>query len=199
MLNTFKRTRGPARDTLIILAAIKEAKEQIMSKYTDDAAVEQADFNVLSGKVDQVITALQNMSPAVIADLNAKLAAAGVDAATVDTVITTVDASIKAKTTAVADALAALQPPPAALAIAPSASFPDATVGSSYTSSVSATGGTPPYTITVSGLPDALTFDGTSAISGTVSAAGVSNVNISVTDSASPPSSASASPTLTAA
>jgi hypothetical protein len=56
-------------------------------------------------------------------------------------------------------------------------------VGAAYTGQVGATGGTPPYTFAVSGLPDGLSFaNGT--VSGTPTTAGQSTVSVTVTDAA---------------
>ena len=72
---------------------------------------------------------------------------------------------------------------PAPLSIA-TTSLPVGTVGSSYSGTVSASGGTPPYTFAVSGtLPGGLSLNSsTGVISGTPTAEGVYGFSVSVTD-----------------
>ncbi len=66
------------------------------------------------------------------------------------------------------------------------------TVGTPASLKVSATGGTPPYTWSASGLPAGLSINsGTGQISGTPTAAGTSSVTVTATDSASRTGSAS--------
>jgi alpha-tubulin suppressor-like RCC1 family protein len=68
----------------------------------------------------------------------------------------------------------------AALSIT-TASLPDGIVGTAYTATLTATGGTPDYTWTASGLPDGLTINETTGtISGTPTTAG-SNTSVSIT------------------
>jgi hypothetical protein len=67
-----------------------------------------------------------------------------------------------------------------------STSLPDAVVGTSYSQLLSATGGSPPYTWTVSAgtLPSGITLDAPSgSLSGTATAAVVGTVGFTVTDS----------------
>ena len=63
------------------------------------------------------------------------------------------------------------------------ASLPDGVVGVAYSASLTASGGLPPYTWTVGGLPDGLTAAGP-AISGTPVIAGKFTVSVTVKDSA---------------
>lgn len=65
------------------------------------------------------------------------------------------------------------------------ASLPDGVVGVAYTGSVSATGGTKPYTFAATGLPDGLGMSAAGAVSGTPTTAGTFTVTASVTDAAS--------------
>ena len=64
------------------------------------------------------------------------------------------------------------------------------TVGTAYAGTLTASGGTAPYTWTVTGLPAGVTFSGASTptltFSGTPTAPGTSNVVVNVADSASP-------------
>jgi len=70
---------------------------------------------------------------------------------------------------------------PAALTL--SASFGNGQVGVAYSGQVSATGGVPPYSFSVGGLPDGVSF-ANGAASGTPTTAGQFTVSVSVTDSA---------------
>jgi hypothetical protein len=64
------------------------------------------------------------------------------------------------------------------------ASLPDGTVNSPYSASLAASGGAPPYTFAISGLPDGLTGHADGTITGTPSAPGKFTVSATVTDSA---------------
>jgi hypothetical protein len=61
-------------------------------------------------------------------------------------------------------------------------SLASATVAQPYTALLSATGGIPPYSWTVSGLPDGLSADAAGQVSGTPLASGTSTVSAAVTD-----------------
>jgi len=66
-------------------------------------------------------------------------------------------------------------------------SLPNGTVNVAYSASVAASGGTPPYTWSASGLPAGLSIDtNTGQITGTTAASGTFPVTITVTDSATP-------------
>jgi hypothetical protein len=63
-------------------------------------------------------------------------------------------------------------------------SLPDGVVGAPYSTSLNASGGVPPYTWTVTGLPDGLTSTAAGAISGTPKTAGQFTVIFNVSDAA---------------
>jgi large repetitive protein len=63
------------------------------------------------------------------------------------------------------------------------ASLPAGTLGSAYTASLAASGGVPPYSFAVAGLPSPLSATPAGVISGTPGAAAVFNLNVTVTDS----------------
>ena len=71
-------------------------------------------------------------------------------------------------------------PPP----LVTTALLPAGEVGAAYTTTLTATGGAPPYVWTSSGLPAGLTFSTAGVISGTPTTVGVSMVAISVRDGA---------------
>ena len=74
------------------------------------------------------------------------------------------------------------------------------TAGGAYTASISATGGTTPYTFSATGLPSGLSIDASSgSISGTPAqnAVGTSVVSFSVSDSSKPPQTATAKLNIT--
>jgi hypothetical protein len=73
------------------------------------------------------------------------------------------------------------EPPIDSLSITTS-SLPDATVGVPYSAPLTATGGSSPYTWSVTGLPGGLSLDG-NTIGGTPSADGRFDVSVTVTDS----------------
>jgi hypothetical protein len=65
--------------------------------------------------------------------------------------------------------------------------LPSGAVGSAYSSSISASGGTTPYTYSASNLPSGLSIDSsTGAITGTPGSAGTATVTFTVTDSSKP-------------
>ena len=68
--------------------------------------------------------------------------------------------------------------------------LPAGTLGSAYSFSMAAVGGTPPYTWSATGLPSGLSINGTGLISGTISAAGTLSFVVKVADSATPPATA---------
>jgi len=69
------------------------------------------------------------------------------------------------------------------------------TVGTQYTTTLAASGGTTPYTWNASGLPSGLSLSSSGALSGTPSASGTFSISVKVTDAAN----TSASATLTLA
>jgi Putative Ig domain len=65
--------------------------------------------------------------------------------------------------------------------------LPAGTLGSTYSFSMTAVGGTPPYTWSATGLPSGVSISSAGLISGTISAAGTLSFVVKVTDSATPP------------
>src|SRR6185503_5957140 len=83
---------------------------------------------------------------------------------------------------------------PAVLAI--TNTLPNGTVGVAYTGSITATGGTTPYSCSITGaLPAGLTLTGCT-VSGTPTTAGSSPITVTVTDSGSPAQNASQNETI---
>ncbi len=78
------------------------------------------------------------------------------------------------------------------------ASLPNGSVGASYSATLSAVGGTSPYTWTATGLPAGLSLNSsTGAISGTPTAAGTTGVTFTVSDASNPQQVATANMSLT--
>jgi hypothetical protein len=72
---------------------------------------------------------------------------------------------------------------PVPLAIT-TASAPNGTVGTAYTASFAASGGTAPYTFSATGLPDGLVMSAAGAITGTPTAPGAATIVVTVKDAA---------------
>jgi carbohydrate binding protein with CBM6 domain/putative Ig domain-containing protein len=87
---------------------------------------------------------------------------------------------------------------PAALAVSTS-SLPDGTAGSAYSQDLSASGGTSPYSwsVTSGSLPAGLSLASDGTISGTPASAGASSFTVQATDSGSPAQTATQQLTLT--
>ena len=79
------------------------------------------------------------------------------------------------------------------------ASLPNGVVGSSYSATVTVSGGTTPYTFSLSSgnLPAGLSLSSSGAISGTPSATGTSTFNVQVQDSGNPKETATATLSIT--
>ena len=75
-------------------------------------------------------------------------------------------------------------------------SLPNGAVGSSYSASVSASGGAAPYTFTAAGLPPGVTLTAGGILSGSPTTAGNYNVAVTATDSQSTSASAAYSVTI---
>ena len=103
-----------------------------------------------------------------------------------------------ALTAAEVSTLAGASPP--ALAISTS-TLPNGTVGNPYSQTLAATGGTAPYTwsITTGGLPTSLSLNPAGTISGTPTVSGTSNVTIRVTDATNATADRALSLTVTSA
>lgn len=109
---------------------------------------------------------------------------------------TKADALVASAQAFVAPATASEAAAPAALAIE-AVTLPVGWPGEAYSATLAATGGTEPYSWSVSGLPDGLTTSG-GVISGTPSVVGDSSVSISVTDAAGATTSTTATLSVTA-
>lgn len=93
-----------------------------------------------------------------------------------------------------------VSPPSPTVSITTASPLPDATVGIPYTQSILASGGTRPYTFSVtkgSTLPAGLALSSAGVLSGTPSAAGTSSFTVSVRDAARPASVATETLTIT--
>jgi alpha-tubulin suppressor-like RCC1 family protein len=77
--------------------------------------------------------------------------------------------------------------------------LPSGTAGVAYTTTLTATGGTPPYLWTSAGLPAGLTFSSTGTISGAPTSAGASTVTVTVADTGGRAGSAALTLTVAAA
>ena len=107
------------------------------------------------------------------------------------------DSGSPAQTASVSESIT-VSAAPSTLTIA-SANLSAAQTGSSYTATLSATGGTPGYTWSVSAgkLPAGLSLSSGGVISGTPTKTGTSSFTVTVTDSASPAQTASATESIT--
>ena len=88
-----------------------------------------------------------------------------------------------------------------ALTVTTASPLPGGTVGVTYAQVLAATGGTPPYTWTATGVPAGLTLSSSGTFSGTPTASGTETIAVTVTDSSvlTAPNTASASLALTIA
>jgi hypothetical protein len=87
-------------------------------------------------------------------------------------------------------------PPPASLPIVITPSLPAGIIGSAYSGSLVANGGTAPYTWSSSALPAGLSLGSTGVISGNPTSSGSTSVTFTVSDSSSPALTASLTATL---
>jgi hypothetical protein len=86
----------------------------------------------------------------------------------------------------------------AALTVTTPSPLPNGTIGVSYSQTLQATGGTPPYHWSATGLPAGLTLDpNTGILSGIPTAAGASTISVTLTDAAQPQGTAIAQLMLT--
>jgi hypothetical protein len=109
--------------------------------------------------------------------------------------VTVTDSSSPAKTASANLSITILMP----LSVT-TTSLPKGTVGSSYSATLAATGGTTPYTwkVTSGSLPAGLSLNAaTGAITGKPTASGTSSFTVTVTDSSSPAKTASANLSIT--
>jgi uncharacterized protein (TIGR03437 family) len=84
------------------------------------------------------------------------------------------------------------------LVITTASTLPSGQVGAAYSQTLAATGGTPPYSWSISGLPAGLTLSPAGVLSGTPTASGGFTLAVKVTDSAGSAASASLSLTINA-
>ena len=156
---------------------------------------EQAErLNVTLERLVHVVSTLSEDVVAATDALNA--AAAALTAASGQGVSESQQAALENATTAVNDALTPSTPPPPASLSLPAQAF-DVAVGAAVNSSVTADGGTPPYTFTSGNVPSGLTLGTDGVFSGSLAKAGSFDVTVDVADSAG--ASASGSVTITAA
>ena len=102
-------------------------------------------------------------------------------------------AQIESLTTQV-NALLHPTPPPAPLAV--TSGTVTGTAGTALAAVIQATGGTTPFTFTVTGLPDGLAADALGNVTGTPTAAGSTDAQVSVTDAGTPPQTATGTLTV---
>ena len=87
-------------------------------------------------------------------------------------------------------------PPPLAMA---TVALTNSSVGAPYDPALTASGGTPPYTFAVTGLPAGLSATSSGEVSGTPTQSGTFNLAVTVTDSSVPAQTASGTVTMTVA
>jgi Putative Ig domain len=109
---------------------------------------------------------------------------------------TTVTATSVADPTKSSTASVTITPPPVSIT---TSSLSNATVGTTYSNTLIATGGTTPYSWTLSSgsLPTGITLQSSGLISGTTSQSGQFTITVQVSDSSSPKQTSSKSLTLT--
>jgi hypothetical protein len=160
---------------------------------------------VVSGASEQFTALVTNTSNVNVTwgDSSGTISSAGLyQAPTVtSTTTTTVTATSVADPTKSATAYVTVTPPPPPPVSVTTTSLSSATAGTSYSNNLSATGGTTPYTWTLSSgsLPSGITVQSSGAISGTTSQTGSFNITVQVTDSSSPKQNSSKALTLTVA
>ncbi len=110
----------------------------------------------------------------------------------------TITATSTADTTKSAAATVTVTPPPV---IITTTALSSATAGTAYSNTLTATGGTTPFTWTLSSgsLPSGITVQSAGSISGTTTQSGTFNITIQVADSSSPKQTSSTSLSLTVA
>ena len=99
-------------------------------------------------------------------------------------------ATSQADTTKSATASVTITPPPVTVT---TTSLSNATAGAAYSNSLTATGGTTPYSWSLSSgtLPSGITIQSSGSLSGTAAKTGTYNISVEVTDSSSPKLTAS--------
>jgi hypothetical protein len=111
--------------------------------------------------------------------------------------VTVVDSASPAKTAASGTLTLTVSAAAATLVFAPQ-TLPTALTSAAYTSSIVASGGTPPYSfvVTSGALPSGITLATSGAFSGTATAVGSFSFGVTVTDSSAPPQTATQSFTM---
>lgn len=192
--------------TELILTAIRDSKEVIMTQLDISAAKETSDLNALVTAVEALDTAFTNLQGQNNAALQAALDAANLDSATQASILDANDAAISAE---LAKVQALLTPPtstgtapgsapggapgsapggaPGTDALTVTTTLPDGVVGTPYTSGLGITGGTAPYSVVLSGPAsvNGLAMDASGNVSGTPTVAGAVGFAGTVADSAS--------------
>lgn len=171
----------PQADTTAILAAVAQAKEEIMSELDDKIAALQADVAKAVTVEESAVTLIKGF-PAVVAQA---LADAGVNETAAAAAVAAIDASVNGAASDLAAAVsantAAPAPAPEALAIAPASIT--GTAGSAVSGSFSASGGTAPYTFSADeNWPADIGLDASGSYTGTPTAAETASSVVTVTD-----------------
>lgn len=172
-----------------ILNSIQELRKDLMTELATITATESADQATLLSKTDALIAAFQNLNSANNATLQAALDAANLDSATQAGILTANDKAINDEIAKVNAALVPAdpgQPMPGMLSV--TASFSDCTVNTPYTGSLSISGGTAPYSVTVNDPAsiNGLAMDSNGAVAGTPTVAGGVSFSGTVVDNTTP-------------
>lgn len=191
---------SPSSDTRLILAAIQGFRNHmntVSAKLAASVAALIASDTQLQDAVEKVIADdianRQNVKDAV----TKALADQGVAEDAQADALATVDAALDAHTQAIRDLLA---PPPAPEPLAlTTTDLPVGTAGAEYSATLTASGGVSPYSFSSSPPSDnGATINSDGTVTGTLVDAVTSSFSVTVTDSATPPASASGAVSLSA-